>query len=517
MVKKRLVHFRSRRERFRDYVKQYFKHWHGIVGLVILIMFFLMALLAPILTFIGIFPPHIFTLGYESYIGSTYSPPQWSTQFDPLAPPTGNYIPDSSFEEDESWQFEANNPEIASYSYNETDFITGFRSVQFTIIDNDTKKDILRSSCKGMIDFEWKNKQPEEAFLICYIKVRFAGNLTSTSVYPYMKFNLPKGVPLNPTQAYFDIRPPPLSEWLLIERPLSFMTKYYVFQQDSLISVEIGVEYINDNPSQSGKVQVWFDQIELKGTRPGQGLLGKNHLGLDIFVQLFWAAQVPLFVGVFAALISVGFGLIVGLNAGYRGGRFDNFTMRICDVILIYPPLPIIFVLSAQFRASLFLLTCFIALFSWPTTARIIRSQVLVEREKGYVEAVKASGGSDWYIMLHHILPNIIGLVLVQITTSAANAILLESGLVFLDYPIFTTSSNAVSDRRTKVLLPWFSWGYMLAEAQYEGGLVQGAWWCIIPAGVCIGLLVIAFMFIGHAINKTLNPHLWNDETRKLF
>ncbi|MHA2204026.1 MAG: ABC transporter permease, partial [Candidatus Hodarchaeales archaeon] len=166
---------------------------------------------------------------------------------------------------------------------------------------------------------------------------------------------------------------------------------------------------------------------------------------------------------------------------------------------------------SGQIEVSLPFLAFLIALFSWPVTARVIRSKVLAEREQLYIESAKASGASDWYIMFHYILPNILGLIFVQFTTTAANAINIETGLSYLDYPI--QYGNESIERREKKLGSWYSWGYMLAEAFYEGGISVGAWWAIIPPGICLVLMGASFMFIGNALDQVFNPLKFHDRS----
>ncbi|MFX0051019.1 MAG: ABC transporter permease [Candidatus Hermodarchaeota archaeon] len=510
MAKRKITYRMSRRKRLKSDIRKFFRNGYGLVGFIILITFLLMGIGAPILTWMGVFQPH---LGSNSYVGPDYAPPEWIGWFDPLTPSSGNIIPDSNFEKDDSWRFNTSDPPIIEYRYDSDEFVAGTRSIKFYFEDNNNTI-AYNELAKGNIDIPWSYREPKNVSLTCNMKVNFGGNLTTLSIYPYLRLKPPSHVDYLPFFTNFDMRPPPHSEWMSFYRPLSFLPIHYLFQPNSTISLEFGVEIREDNPKLVGSVEVWFDKIELHVTSPNYGVLGTNQRGQDIFIQLFWAAQVSLLIAIIAGLSSTGVGVLIGLLAGYKGGLIDNITMRITDFTLIYPTLLILFVLVSQFKPSLPLLIIMITILAWPTTARVIRSVVIVEREKLHIEAAKAAGASDWYIMLHHIMPALIGVIFVQVATTAANVILLEAGLVYLDYPVFKTVGG-IYDRRPKRLPYWFSWGLMLAEAQFEGGISIGAWWAVIPPGLCIALLTTSLMFIGYALDQISNP--WKSpEARKL-
>jgi peptide/nickel transport system permease protein len=210
--------------------------------------------------------------------------------------------------------------------------------------------------------------------------------------------------------------------------------------------------------------------------------------------QLFWGAQVSLYIGIIATFIGVAVGLILGLAAGYFGGAVDEATMRVTDFFIIIPTLPVMMILSAILNPSLGITVFVIALFAWPGPARIIRSQVLVEKEKAYVEAAKAAGAGDVYLVFRHVFPNVLTIVFVQLATGVSGAILAEAGLSFLGL----TPQNLVS------------WGRMLQAAYNQAALTQipPAWWFFVPPGLCIALLSMGFIFIGYAVDKALNPRL---------
>ncbi|MHA2095636.1 MAG: ABC transporter permease, partial [Candidatus Hodarchaeales archaeon] len=246
----------------------------------------------------------------------------------------------------------------------------------------------------------------------------------------------------------------------------------------------------NMNATETGTASFWFDNFEIVCFSSFWGPLGTTDKGQDVMAQLFWGCQVSLYVGIIATLIGVVVGLVVGLVSGYFPGIVDELLMRIVDFFLIIPTLPIMMVLAAVLSPSLEVTTMIIAIFAWPGPSRVIRSQVLVEKEKAYVEAAKAAGAGDVYVIFKHVFPNVLTLVFVQLATGVSGAILSESGLSFLGL----TPQNLVS------------WGHMLQASYATGALMNGAWWFVIPPGIMIVLLSMGFVFIGYAVDIAMNP-----------
>jgi peptide/nickel transport system permease protein len=468
--------------------------------------FALVGSVVPILSENGDLPP---PLGAHSFVSSEYLPPDW-VEFLPNSriPEPGNIIPDSNLAKKDSWSFNVSDPAIMSFTYDTEDFMAGNRSVYFSYEDNNDTE-ALPGNINGSLSFPWAFNPPTNSTISWFMKINVSGTINPNSISPYIRFITKKDNPLYtvPQALFHRVFPPSHSEWMQYRRYLTSFQMIFLFQTDSLVNLEIGVDFRDTNPAYVGSVQVWFDQIELHVDRPTHGLLGTNYHGQDVFIQLAYSVQASFFTAFTVGIISLVVGVIVGILAGYLGGLCDIILMRIVDFLLIYPSLLIIFLLMNLFHVRIFQLPFLIALFTWPATARIVRSKVLVEREQLYIESAKASGANDWYIMFRYILPNILGLIFVQFAMNAATAITLEASLSFMNFPIQWGAEQIEG------VTYWISWGFMLAEAYLQGGFVNKAWWTIIPPGLCIVLLGASFLFIGYALDKVFNPHKFRDRS----
>ncbi|MFD1019841.1 ABC transporter permease [Thalassobacillus hwangdonensis] len=221
-------------------------------------------------------------------------------------------------------------------------------------------------------------------------------------------------------------------------------------------------------------------------------LLGTDDMGRDVLGALIAGTRISVLVGVLATLISMFVGTVVGLVAGFYGGKVDNFFMRFTDVFLVLPWLPLALVLTAILGASIWNIILVIGLTSWPGTARVVRSQTLSIKERQYVERARALGAGSLYIMRKHALPNVFPLIFANTVLVSATAILSETTLSFLG---MGDSSNP-------------SWGMMLHYAFESGAASLGAYWFLIPPGICVVAIVLGFTFMGYAIDEILNPQL---------
>lgn len=220
--------------------------------------------------------------------------------------------------------------------------------------------------------------------------------------------------------------------------------------------------------------------------------LGTNDMGKDIFFLLIEGTRVSMMVGVTATLMSMVIGAIIGIMAGYYGGGIDGILMRFTDIFLVIPWLPLMLVLAALLGSNIWTIIFVIGITSWAGTARIIRSQTLSCKERPYVERARAIGSGDYHIMTKHILPNVFPLIFANTVLVAAVAIISETTLSFL----------GMGDPNRA------SWGMMLHYAFETGATTLGAWWWLVPPGLCVVFVVLAFTYVGYALDEVFNPRL---------
>ncbi|MCW3976901.1 MAG: ABC transporter permease, partial [Candidatus Bathyarchaeota archaeon] len=222
------------------------------------------------------------------------------------------------------------------------------------------------------------------------------------------------------------------------------------------------------------------------------GILGVDYVARDIFAQLVYGARLSLTIGLLAAVVGTSIGIFVGVLSGYVGGAVDEISMRVVDILLCLPLLPLLLALVHLYGRNVYYIVLFIAIFGWQGLARVIRSQTLSIRETAFIETARASGAGGGYIMLRHIMPNIIPVAFASMVLAVPSAILFESSLSFLGF----------GDPRVP------TWGKMLQHAFGFGGFVDLAWWWIIPPGLAIIGICLAFVFIGFAFDEIVNPRL---------
>jgi peptide/nickel transport system permease protein len=219
---------------------------------------------------------------------------------------------------------------------------------------------------------------------------------------------------------------------------------------------------------------------------------GTDNQGRSVLALTLHGSKISLMVGLSATVITMIVGSAVGLIAGFRGGWVDQLLMRITDWGLVIPWLMLAISLASIFGQSLFVIILVIGLTTWPSTARLVRSQTLSVKERPYVERARALGASDWHLVTRHVLPNVMPVIMANTVLIVAIAILSETALSFL----------GLGDPLSK------SWGLILEQASDGGAATQGAWWWLGAPGVCIVLVVLAFTMIGFALDQIINPRL---------
>lgn len=241
-----------------------------------------------------------------------------------------------------------------------------------------------------------------------------------------------------------------------------------------------------------------FRPTELAG-RPlqppdGTFVLGTNGVGQDVFSQLVSGAQVSLIIAVLAGAGTIVVGAGIGLLAGWLGGRVDAVLMRVVDLVLITPRLPLLIVIGAYVGPSLPVIALIIALTFWPISARVVRAQVLSLRRRTHVRAALGFGASTSHVLARHIVPEVSLILVAGLVSAAGRAVMLEAGLAFLGLGDPTRAS----------------WGKMMRDALDFSGLLQTtAWrWWLVPPVVSITLLLLGITFLGVAVERHVNPRL---------
>ena len=232
----------------------------------------------------------------------------------------------------------------------------------------------------------------------------------------------------------------------------------------------------------------------VKGLPPStKHLLGTTiNTGQDIFSMLVYGTRVSLIVGVTSGVCIAIVGSILGVMAGYIGGAVDNLIMRIVDIMLVIPTLPLVIVLTNVLGRDFWIIILIFVALGWTGLARTIRSLVLVLKNSNYVKAAELAGASRWHIMVRHILPGTSHLLIMSTALSSAGIMVAEAGLSFLGLGDPTA----------------ISWGKMLADAQSGGALLFGAWWWILAPGLGIFLAVFGFMRLGIVMEEIMNPRM---------
>jgi peptide/nickel transport system permease protein len=229
----------------------------------------------------------------------------------------------------------------------------------------------------------------------------------------------------------------------------------------------------------------------------GGHLLGTDEVGRDLLSRLLYGARISLMVGFFAVFMEVLIGTTLGAISGYYGGWIDWLIMRITDVFLSIPLLPLLLVLTAIVAASsskaalsFGVIVLIIGALAWMSVARLVRASFLSLREREFAEAARAIGNRDGRIIFRHLLPNAIAPIVVQATLDIAGVIILESTLSFLGLGIQP---------------PTASWGNMLSNAQ---ATLETAWWAAVFPGLAILVTVLSINYIGDGLRDALDPNM---------
>jgi len=219
-------------------------------------------------------------------------------------------------------------------------------------------------------------------------------------------------------------------------------------------------------------------------------LLGTDNVGRDILSRVIWGTRVSLVAGFVSVAIAAATGGLLGLLAGYGGGRLDGLVMRLMDAVLSFPPLVLALALGAVLGAGLTGVLIALGVVYTPTFARLMRGQVLTVKARDYVDAARALGSPTWRIAWRHVLPNAVTPIVVQASLSVAFAILAEASLSFLGLGIQP---------------PGASWGSMINAGR---GYLRQAPWIVFGPGAALFVTVMGLNLVGDAVRDALDPRL---------
>jgi len=222
-------------------------------------------------------------------------------------------------------------------------------------------------------------------------------------------------------------------------------------------------------------------------------ILGTDKIGRDVCARMLYGARVSLAVGLIATFVSVAIGTAIGLFAGFLGGKFDIIVMRIVEIVICFPTFLLLLILmgilqQSQFKQSILLVIAVIGLTSWTGITRIVRGETLKIRIMPYIQSCETLALPTWRILFLHILPNVLGLIMISFSFGVAGAIMAESTLSFLGFGVQPPTS---------------SWGELLRQAM-ENPLEY--WHLTLWPGLALLIAVVSFNFAGEGLRKALDP-----------
>lgn len=237
-----------------------------------------------------------------------------------------------------------------------------------------------------------------------------------------------------------------------------------------------------------------FENVAAPYQSPGYThLLGTDKIGRDVLSRMLYGARVSLAVGILATAVSLIIGIVIGMMTGYLGGKTDIIVMRIVEIIMCFPTFLLLLILMAimmdyKFEQSILLVIAVIGLTSWTGLSRIVRGEVLKQRALPYIQTCESLGIPVWRIMIFHLLPNVVGPILVSFTFGVAGAIIAESGLSFLGFGVQS---------------PTASWGELLRQAFTDP---FNYWYLTLWPGIAIFISVLSFNFAGEGLRQAFDP-----------
>jgi peptide/nickel transport system permease protein len=233
-----------------------------------------------------------------------------------------------------------------------------------------------------------------------------------------------------------------------------------------------------------------IDLFSIEAPPSAEHLLGTDELGRDVLSRLLYGGRVSIMVGVCATLVQVSIGILLGMTAGFFGRTVDSIIMRMCDIVMCFPFYAIAISLAALLGANVWNVVFIVGALNWTGVARIVRAETLSLRSREFIDAARALSLNSFEIIWRHILPNVLGPIIIYATLGIATGVLSEASLSFLGLGVKP---------------PQPSWGNMLSAAQ-NMRILSSEWWMWIPPGAMVFLLVLSINFVGDGLRDALDP-----------
>jgi len=514
-------------EDFKRLIRLYFKSKIGVIGLIIIVFYVIMALFSPIL---APNPP------LDAKVGALYDVPAWATVFPqyrntPIDQTPLATLGFSSQQDATPW---APSGEGLKWSVSpgvsppaSAGTVPGSLLVNASLTPNSTVNDVYLPGGAVLFSishpFTFNGVPPPSFQLYAVVKPLEMQNISTIYLNfiihtPKANYSLSSSPLFSATLgSVVEILPSGVNQWDAVSIPSGLLAtsgipvysnvgnpSTLIFNQTGTYSLEMQVLGVPTGNAETGSVSMYVSELKVHLDGGAFGLLGTDNLGNDVWSQLVWGSRISMMVGIAAGLGSVLIGAVAGIAAGYVGGLFSDVLGRVTDFVLVLPFLPLLIVVTAILASNPFLISTvyfwiilIFIILSWPFIAILIRAQTVSVKERQFVEASRAVGGGTGHVLRRHILPNVMGLVYSQVALNVSGFILLDAALDFL---------NVASHGR-----PVISWGIMLSNAlPFATGDPQASyvWWWFLPPGISIALLSLAFVLVGFALDSIFNPRL---------
>ena len=505
-------------ERFKGFWNQYKQSKRGLLGIAIIVLFGVLAVFAPILSPYDPLTPKWqggwYPGGEQPKLAEKLCVPIWYKTLLGMSQLSENlevvtYPEFRSSEEFEQWAFNYD-PQYASIEYRETGGNhedDGYIHMTYYREEGEAVPQGGRPSIVLTKTFFYPYANPPKSFW-WHFSI-FVENKTVLSSRPIeiriliRRGNEPNAIlvrnyvvaqssllPVSDERRWWSSKGTTLGEQDMLEETVFTGSGDYTYE----------IQMIVVDSEASSDLTMGIDNVQMILYGEAFGILGTSSFPevapRDLFTMLLYGARISFVIGLLTAVFSVLIGLVVGLVSGYVGGLADEGLMRFADFLLVLPGLPLLIVLVTVLGRSIWNIVGVLVFMGWMGFSRSVRSMVLSLRERPFIESAKAAGASKGYVIFRHILPNVFALVYISLATSVPGAIISEASLAWLGLGDITIPS----------------WGIMLYDfSRTQTAVVKGLgeyWFWVLPPGIAIALMAMAFILMGFSLDEILNPKL---------